>query len=132
MEMNLQQVNNTRELIIPEREVVKASNSNFIEANTTPVSLLHLKNDCTIPVFSKDNECTLAHHQFIEATNCCVNEVFGGQNILSPESRVSHTVKGRVPSAIGKPAKQPFVLGVSGTFNLLPGRGAELGFETFG
>lgn len=103
--MELKQVNRRMELIIPEEEVIKTSNRNFIEANTQRVSLEHLRDDCTIPVFSKDNECTLAHHQFIEATNSCVNEVFGSQNILIPESRVSHTVKGRIPSAIGKPAK---------------------------
>lgn len=104
MELNLQQVNNTRELIIPEAEIVKPVSNNFIEANTIPVSFSHLKEDCITPVFSKDNECTIAHNQFVEAAYECTNEVFRGQNILSPALRVSHTVKGRIPSAIGKPA----------------------------
>lgn len=30
--------------------------SPFIEANTTEVTLDHLRNECIIPVFSKDNE----------------------------------------------------------------------------
>jgi hypothetical protein len=104
--MELKQVNNQSELLIPESEViVDVSNKSFIEANTERVNLEHLKNDCTIPVFSKDNECTLAHHQFIEATSACVKELFPEKVITEPEIRVSHTVKGRIPSAIGKPAK---------------------------
>lgn len=38
----------------------------FIEANTLQVDLSHLKSDCIIPVFSKDNEKTIAHQEFIE------------------------------------------------------------------
>jgi hypothetical protein len=104
--MELKQVNIQQELLVPESEViVEPSNSPFIQANTQSVTFEHLKNDCTIPVFSKDNECTLAHHQFIEATRACVKELFPEKVIAMPEIRVSHTVKGRVPSAIGKPAK---------------------------
>ena len=35
----------------------------FIEANTKEVSVGHLKNDCIIPVFSKDNEITISMRQ---------------------------------------------------------------------
>ncbi|OUN76600.1 hypothetical protein B5G09_09810 [Alistipes sp. An54] len=38
----------------------------FIEANTRPVDMAHLKNDCVVPVFSKDNEVTISHQSFIE------------------------------------------------------------------
>ena len=38
----------------------------FIEANTKTVTLSHLQNDCITPVFSKDNEVTISHNQFIE------------------------------------------------------------------
>ena len=41
--------------------------SPFILANTEEVSLQHLKHDCIIPVFSKDNEKTIAHQEFIES-----------------------------------------------------------------
>lgn len=104
--MELQQVSNR--LVIPEGEVIGKSKSSspFIEANTKGVSLLHLKNDCTVPVFSKDNECTIAHHEFIGATEECVKTIFSGQSILNPEVRVSHVIKGRVPEAIGKPVKE--------------------------
>ena len=33
----------------------------FIEANTVEATLQHLRDDCIIPVFAKDNEATLSH-----------------------------------------------------------------------
>jgi hypothetical protein len=92
-------------LVIPEKEVIN-NQSEFIKANTKHVSLQHLREDCTIPVFSKDNECTISHHQFIETLHDCVSTVFEGQRILKPEIRTSHIIKGRVPEAIGKPVKE--------------------------
>lgn len=35
--------------------------SPFIEANTTEVTLDHLKNECIIPTFAKDNEVCISH-----------------------------------------------------------------------
>lgn len=102
--MELQQVQNN--LVIPEEQIITKSPNPFIEANTKEVSLSHLQNDCTIPVFSKDNECTLAHHEFIDAVDSCARTVFSGQRILKPELRVSHVIKGRIPKAIGKPVKE--------------------------
>ena len=80
----------------------------FIEANTQHVFLKHLEQDCIIPVFSKDNERTLSHQEFIEATYQAIENVFGSQSASLPEIRVSHTVKGRVPDAIHKSAKDLF------------------------
>ncbi len=37
----------------------------FIEANTKEVTINHLKDDCVVPVFSKDNEITISHPAFI-------------------------------------------------------------------
>ena len=96
----------TSNLLIPEGEVIKQTSKPFIEANTKKVSLLHLKQDCTIPVFSKDNECTISHHEFINAVDDCVRSIFSDQRILKPELRTSHVVKGRTPEAIGKPVKE--------------------------
>ncbi|MFN5847381.1 MAG: DUF3871 family protein, partial [Chitinophagales bacterium] len=62
----------------------------FIEANTQEVELSLLKNDCIIPVFSKDNEKTIAHQEFIELTQFCVSKLFPNQRIDVPEIRVSH------------------------------------------
>ena len=41
-------------------------NRHFIEANTKPVDIAHLRADCVVPVFSKDNEVTISHQSFIE------------------------------------------------------------------
>jgi len=101
MEVQLKQQNN---FVIPESQIISHNNP-FIEANTKEVSLKHLENKCTIPVFSKDNECTIAHHEFINTTYESVKSIFSGHNIMQPDIRTSHIVKGRIPSAIGKPVK---------------------------
>ena len=77
----------------------------FIVANTTEVPLLHLQHDCIIPVFSKDNEKTIAHQEFIEEILEAVTRVFPQHIIAEPEIRVSHQIKGRTPTAIHKSAK---------------------------
>jgi hypothetical protein len=98
-------LNNTETQIIDETEVIQPARKNFIEANTTEVSLRHLKEQCTVPVFSKDNECTISHFEFIKYTEDVITDVLSNSIQLQEEIRVSHIVKGRVPSAIGKPAK---------------------------
>lgn len=98
-------LNNTEHQIIDENEVVKFPRRNFIEANTTEVSLNHLQNECTIPVFAKDNECTISHFEFIDSTKEVIEDVLQFKGFLKPDIRVSHVIKGRIPSAIGKPAR---------------------------
>ena len=78
----------------------------FIEANTQQVSLKHLKQDCIIPVFSRDNERTISHQEFIDTATRAGATVFGSHLNLMPEIRVSHTIKGRIPSAIHKSANE--------------------------
>lgn len=80
----------------------------FIEANTTEINLAHLKNNCVIPVFSKDNERTIAHQEYIEIVQGCVSKVFPNHVFDKPEIRVSHEIKGRIPEAINKQAKDLF------------------------
>lgn len=89
----------------PLTESTEHSHKPFIEANTEQVDLRHLQNDCIIPVFSKDNEKTLAHQEFIEIVQNSVARMFPTQSITSPEIRVSHQIKGRTPDAIHKNAK---------------------------
>ena len=72
----------------------------FIEANTKAVELPHLKNECIVPVFSKDNELTISHPAFIETVAEAVSTFYNGETIESPEIRVSHIIKGRIPEAI--------------------------------
>lgn len=91
--------------VINDNIVIK-KRSPIIQANTIPVTMDHLKNDCIIPVFSRDNETTISHHQFIEKTIGVVQDIFPNISLSQPEIRVSHIVKGRVPNAIGKPAKE--------------------------
>ena len=78
----------------------------FIEANTQEVTLQHLKNDCITPVFAKDNELTVNHAAFIETIWEATNSYYNGESIGTPNIRVSHVIKGRIPEAIHKPANQ--------------------------
>lgn len=76
----------------------------FILANTSEMDAHSLKTKCIIPVFSKDNETTISHTQFIDAVLQTANQFYSGETIFDPSIRVSHEVKGRIPSAVGKPA----------------------------
>lgn len=117
MELTLAPVNNI--ITIPERLVEKKAPGflevkqplvlpklPFIEANTENISLSHLKEDCIIPVFTKDNEITLSHQEFIETVLEAVSQVFGNETIESPEIRASHLIRGRTPDALHVPAKE--------------------------
>ena len=88
---------------IPQK--VKKSNP-FIEANTKAVDLAHLRNDCIVPVFSKDNELTISHTAFVETVAEAVSTFYNGERIEKPEIRMSHIIKGRIHEAIHKPANQ--------------------------
>lgn len=95
------------EATIISEETIKVKKVNhFIEANTMEIDLQHLKNDCIVPVFSKDNELTISHNAFIETVCEAANSFFTGERIDKPDIRVSHIVKGRIPEAIHKPANQ--------------------------
>lgn len=102
--MELITVNNVSNQLISEDEVI-VSKGSFLEANTQQVTLNHLKKECIIPVYS-DNESTISHAQFIEATSEVVHDIFSESRILQPNIRISHTIKGRAPSAVGKPIKE--------------------------
>lgn len=105
--MNLVQHNTTTEhQIIDDNEVIQFPRRNFIEANTLEVTLDHLKEECTIPVFAKDNECTISHYEFINSAKDVVEDILNYKGDLKPSIRTSHIIKGRIPSAIGKPAKE--------------------------
>ncbi|WP_042371757.1 DUF3871 family protein [Bacteroides neonati] len=80
--------------------------SPFIEANTTEVTLGHLKNDCIIPTFAKDNEVCISHQNFIESVYEATKDFYHGEIINTPDIRTSHIVKGRIPEAINKRVDQ--------------------------
>ncbi|MCT3692606.1 DUF3871 family protein [Elizabethkingia anophelis] len=87
------------------RNIKDNESSPFIIANSQEISLDQLSNECIIPVFSKDNERTIAHQEFIEVVLEAVNKIFTHHSISIPEIRVSHQIKGRIPEAIHKNAK---------------------------
>ena len=115
MELTLKPVNiahNAEILLSQENEVITSRSlpeiivkSPFIEANTESVSLSHLKSKNVIPVFTKDNEITLSHQEFIETAISAIATIFPNEPIDTPEIRVSHQIKGRTPDALHIAAK---------------------------
>lgn len=93
------------EAVIVEEEAPK-NVKHFIEANTEEATLNHLQHECITPVFSKDNELTINHAAFIETIQEAASSFFNGETIDTPEIRVSHVIKGRIPEAIRKPVNQ--------------------------
>lgn len=91
---------------LSERPLGKSDARHFIEANTKEVDIFQLKNECVVPVFSKDNEITISHPNFIETVWEAANKFFPNERFLEPDIRVSHVIKGRVPEAIHKPVNQ--------------------------
>ncbi len=77
----------------------------FIQANTVDVSLEEIKNSHVIPVFIKDNEPVISHSDFIESSLDVVYELFPYDTVLKPSIRLSHPIKGRIPDAKDKAAK---------------------------
>ena len=89
----------------PQMDQVSSSRA-FIEANTIVASLDEVRHQHLIPVFVKDNEPLISQGDFIGATIDAISDVFRGEHILTPQVRVSHPIKGRIPDAKGKPASQ--------------------------
>jgi hypothetical protein len=81
------------------------SSEHFITANTESILLDDLRTKCTIPVFSKDNESTISHTEFINTVTNIGSTFFSGERMLNPAIRVSHPIKGRIPEAMGLAVK---------------------------
>jgi hypothetical protein len=82
-----------------------SSGKPFIMANTIQSSLQEVRDSHIIPVFIKDNEPVISHHDFIATTMDVVSKAYSAETILEPNIRLSHPVKGRIPEAKGKAAK---------------------------
>lgn len=106
MEVETQDKDFKEEANIREEAFPQAKGLHFINANTNEVDMGHLKEDCIVPVFSKDNELTVSHPAFIETVHGAAREFFRGGHIGAPEIMVSHIIKGRTPEAVHKPASQ--------------------------
>lgn len=97
---------NVQNTIVPdESRLVATSDHRFILANTQPISYGDLKHKCIIPVFSKDNESTISHSEFLDTVGQACEKFFTAEKILHPAIRISHPIKGRIPEAMGKPAE---------------------------
>lgn len=92
--------------VITDIEVPGSSDSRFMVANTQSIPFQLLKQKCTIPVFAKDNESTISHQEFIDIIGDAASLAFPNERILDPAIRVSHPIKGRIPSAVAKPANE--------------------------
>ena len=78
----------------------------FITSNTIPCSVEVIRDHHLIPVFVKDNETVISHHDFINTTIDVVRKIYSGEDILEPMVRLSHPIKGRIPEAKDKAANQ--------------------------
>ena len=97
------------ELVKVDRHLVTGEQSTelpFIVANTSPMRMVELEHEHIIPVFVKDNEPVISHQDFINCVQEVSGQVFPHETILRPSIRVSHPIKGRVPEAKDKPAKE--------------------------
>ena len=98
----LMTINNAE--VITDISDMNMSDNRFMVANTQSIPYQLLQQKCTIPSYAKDNESTISHQEFIEVVGQAANLAFARERILDPAVRVSHPIKGRIPSAVGKPA----------------------------
>src|SRR5210317_1085050 len=111
--MELKRVNEKNQLVLNpvvidvQQEAARTtSDVHFMAANTEIIGIDEMHKKHTIPVFAKDNESTISHQEFVQTIQYVTEQIFGGEQILKPAVRVSHPIKGRIPSAVGKPAKE--------------------------
>lgn len=81
--------------------ILNPTSVNFLEANTNSISLEELTEQCVVPTWA-NQELTISHQDFISTVHDAACNVFAGETINTPEIRVSHIVRGRIPSALGK------------------------------
>ena len=81
--------------------ILNPTSVNFLEANTNAITLEELSEQCVVPTWA-NQELTISHQDFINTVHDAALNVFAGETINNPEIRVSHIVRGRIPSALGK------------------------------
>ena len=77
----------------------------FIEGPSHEVSMEELTHHNIIPTFS-DNSLTISHQKFIETVRKAAEVIFGQGNVTKAETRCSHPIIGRIPSAQHKKASE--------------------------
>jgi hypothetical protein len=98
-------MNNNEVEFTPNESRLISSDKPFILANTIQSSLQEVSDRHIIPVFNKDNEPVISHHDFVQVTMEVVHTSYASEMILEPNIRLSHPVKGRIPEAKDKAAK---------------------------
>lgn len=91
-------------LFVVNKKLQKSTDLNFIQANTISVEYEDMKNNHIIPVFAKDNEPVISHLDFINAVESIIGRMYFNEVVFAPAIRVSHPIKGRIPSAKDKSA----------------------------
>ena len=86
-------------------DIATVPSVNFLEANTSELSIEELTVNCVVPTWA-NQELTISHQDFINTVHDAACNVFSGELINKPEIRVSHIVRGRIPSALGKRASE--------------------------
>ena len=86
-------------VIVSEEE--QKEHPNFIESNTSGITLEELERNCIVPSFG-DNQLTISHQKFIHQVEDAARMYFTGENFGNTEIRVSHKILGRVPGALTK------------------------------
>lgn len=86
-------------VVITDEEIDPNNHPNFIESNTSAITLEELSEKCIVPTFA-DNTLTIANQSFIESVLEAGKNVFG--ELTPVEIRVSHQVNGRIPTALHK------------------------------
>ena len=103
MMTRMMDVINTEEIedavIVSEEE--QEEHPNFIESNTSGITLEELERNCIVPSFG-DNQLTISHQTFIHRIEEAARSYFTGESFGNTEIRVSHKILGRVPGALTK------------------------------
>ena len=86
-------------VIVSEEE--QEEHPNFIESNTSGITLEELERNCIVPSFG-DNQLTISHQTFIHRIEEAARSYFTGEIFGNTEIRVSHRILGRVPGALTK------------------------------
>lgn len=92
-------------VIIDEAPVQTKAYVNFLEANTNAITMEELSNTCVVPTWG-NQELTISHQDFIHTVHDAATSFFSGETVNAPDIRVSHIVRGRIPSALHKKASE--------------------------
>ena len=91
--------------IVVEDAVKTRAAVNFLEANTEAITIEELATKCVVPTWA-NQELTIAHQDFINCVHEAAQDFYHGEVVNTPDIRVSHIVRSRVPSAAGKKASE--------------------------